>query len=739
MQKNEKGTSSEQAERKRSLTSNVLKDQNSFVMHDDPLLTCLVFLSSHYGKAKSAESLKAGLSWDSQGMGPDLFCEAADKIGMNAKIVLQKSLSAIPEVILPCVLILKNSQICLLLERNTQNKVAKVFIPETKTIANLQIDLLSQDFSGYAIYIHPRTEFLSQNQPPEEYSPDHWFWGGVIKNITLYTLVILTSIFINIFALVSPLFVMNIYDRVIPNNAIETGWALGIGALVAFVFDFIFRTVRGYLIDFAGRKADILAARRIYDQLLNIKLSGKPPSSGAFANMLREFDSVRDFFTSATIATLVDLPFTLIFLLMILQLSGSLVFVPVVLMITAFILGYFIQRLLKRNVLQAAHTSETKHSIIVETIYGLETIKSSNADGRFRARFSNAVFENAEQGRKSRLLSALGVNIAIFFQQAASAIMILFGMYMVQAGMLSVGGLIASVILGGRAIAPIGQVANLMTRYHQASSALKSLETFMNKEVERPKGNQFLHRPDLKGKITFEKVSFFYPHTKNLVLDNVSFEIKEGEKVGIIGRIGSGKSTLIKLMMKIYEPQSGTILVDDTDYRQIDPADLRRSTAYVAQDVVLFNSTVRDNITSGLPQATEQQLLRIAKATGVHEFISRHPMGYDAPVGELGQSLSGGQRQSIALARAMISNPNILICDEPTNAMDLQAEQVFIDYISEQAKTKTLILVTHKQTMLNLVDRLILMHQGKLIMDGPRDEVLEALTTGTIKTNNRMQ
>ena len=304
---------------------------------------------------------------------------------------------------------------------------------------------------------------------------------------------------------------------------------------------------------------------------------------------------------------------------------------------------------------------------------------------------------------------------------------------MVQAGDLSIGALIATVILGGRALAPIGGIANLMTRYHQAGSSLKTLDNIMCQPVDGPPEKRFLHRPDLKGKITFEKVSFSYPQVKRKVLDNVSFSISAGEKVGIIGRIGSGKSTIARLMMNLYEPDEGTIYADDTDYRQIDPADLRRRMAYIAQDVVLFSGTVRDNITASVPHATEEAILEAAKISGVHEFIARHPMGYDAPVGEAGQGLSGGQRQAVALARAMLLDPTVMVCDEPTNAMDVQAEDSFRNYIQNQIEGRTLILITHKQAMLPLVDRLILMDQGKLIMDGPRDRVLEALQAGKVE------
>ncbi|HBR68640.1 MAG TPA: type I secretion system permease/ATPase [Rhodospirillaceae bacterium] len=702
----------------------------------DSLLECLVFLTAHFGRAKSAEALTSGLAYDSKGMGPNLFCEAAERLGLNAKIVRRESMDKIPTAVLPAVLILKDGHACVLLAISSNGKKARIFLPETKAVREVEVKDINKDYAGFAVFVHPRTAFTKPEAAHAGDTGGHWFWSIVRANRGVYAMVILSAVFINIFGMVSPLFIMNVYDRVIPNNAIETGWALGIGALAVYVFDLIMRTLRSYMIDLSGRRIDVIAARRIYDQVINMKLAGRPKSSGAFANMLREFDSVREFFTSATITGFVDLPFTLIFLFVMYQIGGSLAFILIGLILAVVLIGWVLQFPLKSSVRKSGQASETKHGLLVETIHGLETIKAIGADGAFRARYGDYVGESAASGQKARFISGLGVNIATFVQQIASIIIILAGMYMVQDGNLSIGGLIGCVMLGGRAIAPVGQIANLMTRYHQAGGALKTLDRIMEAPVERPANKQFLHRPDLKGKIAFEKVSFSYPGVDRKVLDNVSFVIESGEKVGIIGRIGSGKSTIARLVMGLYEPDSGTILADDTDYRQIDPADLRRNIAYIAQDVVLFSGSVRDNIAVSLPHASEQAILQAAKDAGVHEFISRHPMGYDAPVGEHGASLSGGQRQAIALARAMLLQPHVMVCDEPTNAMDMQAEEAFGRYIQKEIKGRTLILVTHKTSMLPLVDRLILLDQGRVLMDGPRDKVIEALSKGKIEVKS---
>lgn len=696
----------------------------------DPLLLCLTYLTKHFGRAKSSQAIRSGLAYTEKGMGPSLFCEAAENMGLKTQIV-KRTLRSIPAAVMPVVAILKNDQACVLID--AKGKKARIFMPETRAVRDVPMDKLERDYAGHAIFVHPSSEFTDPQAVDHDDAHRHWFWSVINQNKGVYSMAMLAAVFINLFGLISPLFIMTVYDRVIPNNAIETGWALGIGALTFFFFDLIMRTLRAYMIDVAGRRVDVIAGRRIYDQVLNMKLIYRPKSSGSFANMLRDFDAVRDFFTSATITALVDLPFTILFLFVIYYLGGPIAFVLAGLIGLVIIAGFLVQFRLKSFVRKAVRTSESKHGLLVETIHGLETVKSVGADGRFRARYTDQIGENAYYGQGSRFWSGLGVNVATFLQQISSIVVVLIGMYLVKEGTLSVGELIACVILGGRAIAPIGQIANLMTRYHQAGGALKTLNQIMSQPVERPAGKQFLNRPDLEGKLRFDKVSFTYPNVKRKVLDDVSFLIEPGEKVGVIGRIGSGKTTIARIIMGLYEPNEGTVLADETDYRQIDPADLRRNVAYISQDVVLFTGSVRDNISASVPQATEEQILEASKAAGVHDFISRHPMGYDAPVGEHGQGLSGGQRQAIALARAMLLNPSVMVCDEPTNAMDVQAENVFIKYVEEQIKDRTFILITHKHNMLSLVDRLILMDQGKVVIDGKRDDVIKALQGGEVQ------
>lgn len=719
-------------------SSNVSQKSKDEHVNTDVYLEILIYLSEMFSMPKSAQSLRAGLAYDAAGMDAKQFCEAASTNKIKAQIGRKTDLSKLSKAVLPCVLILKGNHPCILLGfEDAKNTVAKLYIPETKTVRDMPLNQVVEDFTGYVIYVHPKSSSgsIDNSTGLSDVAPGrHWYWSIIKKSTSIYALAIIASLFINLFALVSPLFIMIIYDRVIPNAAIETGWALGLGAIVAFGFDFIFRTIRGYLIDFASRKSDVIAARRIYDHLLGMRLGDRPSSSGAFANILKDFDSVRDFFTSATITALVDLPFSLLFLFFVYQLGGHIALVLIGLILLVVIVGFMVQASLKHLVANAQKSAQTRHGLLVETINGLETIKSAQGDGAFRKKYTAHLQDDAVYAQKSRMISAFGVNFATFLQQIASVIIILNGMYLVQDNIMSVGGLIACVILGGRAIAPIGQIANLMTRYHQANNALVTLDSIMSGDVERPAGRDFLNRPNLDGDIRFDHVHFSYPQSDQVkVLRDVSFSVSPGEKVGVIGRVGSGKSTIAKLMLKLYEPTDGAIFADDTDIRQIDPADLRANIGYISQDITLFQGTIRENIAMSVPAASDEMILECAEAAGVHDFVSRHPMGYDALVGEGGSALSGGQRQAIALARAMLKNPNIILCDEPTNAMDVQSENAFCNFIRKQAKDKTLVLITHKHAMLSLVDRLILVHEGKVIMDDRRDNVIEALQSGAVK------
>ncbi len=538
---------------------------------------------------------------------------------------------------------------------------------------------------------------------------------------------------INAFALASPLFIMNVYDRVVPNRAIETLWVLAFGALTVFLFDFLLRNLRGYFVDSAGKIADIKLAARIFEQVLGIRMAARPASAGAFANNLREFESLRDFFTSASLVTLVDLQFVMFFIAIVWLIGGPIAIVPTVAVPLVIAVGLILQMPLNRVVRRSFGEAAQKHGILVESISGLETIKSIGAEGRMQRDWEQYVGATARSATRARFLSALGVNFAAFAQNLVTVWVVIFGVYRIADGLMTVGALVACTIITGRAMAPLAQVAGLLTRYHQARAAYEALNQVMSLPSERPAQVRFVHRPELRGRVEFKNLTFSYPGQKFPALDDVSFAIGAGERVGLIGRIGSGKTTIEKLVLGLYEPERGALLLDGTDLRQIDPADLRRNIGCVPQDVFLFHGTVRDNITLGAPFADDQAVLQAAQIAGVEDFLARHPLGFDLNVGERGESLSGGQRQAVAVARALLLDPPILLFDEPTSAMDNGAEVRLKQRLEAVLAGRTLILVTHRASVLSLVERLIVLDAGRIVADGPRDEVLKALAAGRIR------
>ncbi len=694
----------------------------------DLLLESLVFITGHFGHARSAAALLAGLPVGKNGLTPRLFCHAADRAGFKARVV-RRTLADIPPEVLPAVAITKDKGALVLLKRLGAQQLL-VHDPATGVEAPRALASLEPDYSGHCLFVKPDHAVVEGEAPGLE---RHWFWGTVIENKGLYTRVMVSALLVNLFALTSPIFTMNFYDRVLPNNAVETGWVLAIGAGSVFIFDFVIRTLRAYFIDLAGRRADVLLGQKLFNQVLDMRLGARQGSIGAFANNLKEFDSLREFFNSATMTGLVDFPFSLLYVAAVWMIGGAglailILFFYAVVSAT----GYLMQLPVRRKVHQAMRTGEQKHGLLVETIGNLEMIKGVGGEGHLRDTYSHYVARSAEAGQASRFYSGMSVHFSIFIQFFSSVVMMLVGMYMVSERELTVGALMACVILSSRAIMPIGQVAGLVNRYHQAKSAFRNLDQVMQQPVERPRDKKFLHRATLQGNFTFKDVSFTYPRSPYPVLSNITLNIMPGEKVAIVGRIGSGKSTLVKLMVDFFVPSAGAILVDGTDMRQLDPADLRRNVAYMGQDTALMSGTIRDNIVMGNPSADDTHVLKIAELTGVHDFVRKNPLGYDAVVGERGEGLSGGQRQSVALARTLMMDTPVLILDEPTNSMDSGTEDLILRNIEGFVKDKTLILVTHKPALLRLVNRLILMDGGRVVMDGQRDAVLQALQSGKI-------
>jgi ATP-binding cassette subfamily C protein LapB len=696
----------------------------------DPLLGCLLILSKLNNKSTSAQALTSGLPLVNHRLTPELFKRAAVRVGLSTKII-NRQLSEMTAQELPIVLFLNDTKVCILSDIG-ENGIAKIIQPETgEGYVEIALEELAKNYIGYAIFAKPTYHFDKSNTENGEARSKHWFWNVIKRALPIYSEVLIASFLINIFAIASPLFVMNVYDRVVPNAAIGTLWVLAIGVIVVFAFDFIMRNLRAYFIDTAGKKIDVQMSGNTFEQLMGLQMDFRPNSIGSLMNTVHSFEFFREFITSATVSLLVDIPFAFLFIAVIAMLGGSIALVPLI-MIPIMLLVNFLVQIPLNHLVQSSHQfAAEKQAVLIESLAGVETIKGMRAEGLMQRKWETLIKAIAKLGVKLHAFANLSTNFSIYAQHMTVVGVVIVGVYEISARNLTTGGLIACVILAGRTLSPVSQFAVLMTRYKQSKTSLSSLDDIMNMPVERPYDKVFLHRPKLKGSIEFKNVDFSYSNQVIPALNKVSFSIKPGERVGIIGRTGSGKSTIEKLMLKLYQASSGTILVDKTEIQQLDPAELRHHIGYIPQDVVLFRGTIRENIVIGAPYVDDTAVMRVARLSGVDTFVSQHPQGFDRQIYERGQNLSGGQRQAIAIARALLLDPPLLVFDEPFNGIDDTTIAYFFRHLNEYLINKTLILITHKASLLNLVNHLIVIESGRIVIDGPKQEVLEKLSSKT--------
>lgn len=702
----------------------------------DPLLDCLVLYTKLNRHPFSRDNLIAGLPLNNERLTPELFIRAAERAGLIASFK-KRTLDKLPNLVLPCILNLKDNQACVLQKIDLTTGTADIIYPDAaEGSRTLPLEKLEEEYLGYAIYL---TENLHLNKKRAENintHEGHWFWRTLWENRSIYRDVLIASVVINLFILANPLFVMNVYDRIVPNNAVESLWVLAIGVSVVYMFDILLKFLRSYFLEIAGKKADVILSAKLFEQTLGLTMNNRSGSIGSFANNIKEFDSIRNFFTSGTIATLVDLPFTIIFLLVIYYIAGNIVLLPIIIILLILLYSLMMKNRIQKAIEASYEASAQKNAVLIETLTAIETIKSLGVEAHSQWKWEQAVGEIARASLKSKMLQSSIGRATGFMQQMSTVVIVLAGVYMIQDGDLTMGGLIAAVMLSQRAIGPMGQIANLTSSYEQTKTALQSLNDLMEKDVERPANKRFIQHPHFEGGIEFIDVSFTYPDESKPALSHVSFKIEPGEKVGIIGRIGSGKSTIEKLILGFYKPDEGSILIDGIDITQLDPAELRQNINYVPQDVKLFSGDVRENIAYRAPFVEDDEIIRAARLAGVDDFIKQHPSGYNLKVSEGGGSLSGGQRQSIGVARALLLEAPIYLFDEPTNAMDAKTEQTLINRLKHNTIRNTLMVVTHKMTLLQLVDRLLVLDSSKIIADGKKETVLEALKTGRINKQN---
>nr|WP_283813885.1 type I secretion system permease/ATPase [Bradyrhizobium sp. AUGA SZCCT0169] len=707
----------------------VVASTNADTLRSDPLAASLTYLAAHHGRAVSREALLGGLPILDGRLSVALYDRAARRAGLETEAV-KRAILDIPAMVLPAVLIMKDGTALILLGIDAKNQSVKVLDP-TLDRSNPRIAGVSSliaDYTGYAFLVRAAAEADARAVAAGDLPRTHWFWSVVKLYWRSYGHIALAAFLVNMLALATPLFTMSVYDRVIPNGAIPSLIALSIGLSLAIVFDFVLRAVRSRMIDVTGKTVDVVLAANIFEHVMAVKLAQRPGSVGIVANQLRDFDSVREFFTSGSVVSVTDLIFALLFIGVLFIVAGPLAWIPLIMLPIMIALGLTMQRPLDRAMKRLQAESSARHGVLVESLSGLETVRATGAEARMQTAWERSVAATARSGEDVHFWASLTLTSANAAQQITSLLLVVVGVFLILDGKLTVGALVAANMLAGRVLAPIAGIASVITRGTQTFAALKAIDRIMSLERERSPQRAYVARKVSEGRINFENVSFAYPNAPGKALDKVSFKIEAGERIGIIGRVGSGKTTVGRLLLGFYEAQEGRILVDGVDSRQYDPSDLRAGIGFAMQDTDLFFGKLRDNIALGRPEATDEEVLAAARLSGVESFIAGHPMGYDMPISEGGRSLSGGQKQAIGLARVLIRKPRVLFLDEPTAHFDIRSEAEFLERLKAmRGEQMTIIISTHRLSLLGMVDRLLLFDNGRLVADGPRDKVLAIL------------
>jgi len=698
----------------------------------DELLACLQIIARTHGEAATRDALMAGLPAENARLTPSLFARAALRAHLSSQLVTTP-LAKLNDALLPAVALLQDDRACVVLGFNAERDQFQVIYPElVESTVTVPLSALEADYIGTTIYARPTQRYDARTPQVRAGRHGHWFWGVIAESTPLYRDVLLAALLANTFALGMPLFIMNVYDRVVPNHAFETLWVLALGLSIMLVSDLVLRTLRVRFVDLASSRADVKLSAFIMERVLGMRMEQRPASAGSFAANLRAFESVRDFIGSATVVAFIDLPFALIFMVVIAWISWTML-IPLVIGAAVMVLYALIVQGRMHELAETTYRAGAqRNATLIEGLVGFETIKALAAEAPIQRKWEKSAALLARVGVQLRLLSSTASNTSAFVQQFINLAIVIIGVYLIAERNLTLGGLIACTMLASRAMAPVGQVAGLLVQYHTADTALTSLNEMMAREVERPADTAFISRGRLKGAIEFRDVSFTYPGQSAPSLRKLSFGIKPGEKIAILGRIGSGKTTLEKLILGLYQPTEGAVLVDGIDLRQLDPAELRRQIGYVQQDVMLFYGSLRDNIALGAPLADDAAIVKAAEIGGILSLVNQHPKGFDMLVGERGESLSGGQRQGVAIARAVINDPPILLLDEPTSSMDFSSEDDIKRRLTEFSKDKTVILISHRTSLLELAERIIVMDGGRIVADGPKEQVVTALRQGRI-------
>lgn len=695
----------------------------------DPLLSCLEYIATSIPQPFSRSGAVIGLPLKNGCLSIDLLSRAATRMGLSARVVKRKVVRA-PTIVVPFIVLFDNGDAAVVVEKDVRNKSFKVVFPaNSNEIREVSYKWLAGKSSGHLVYISAASSGVSKpDASTKTTATGHWFWATVLQYWPSWLQIIIAALLVNLLGLATPLFVMSVYDRVIPNLAIPTLWALAAGVTIALGFDFILKFVRALVLDSTGRRVDMKVASNLFEHALGISMKDRQTTAGATANQIREFETVRDFFTSSSIIATTDLVFIGIFIFVMWLIVGPIAFVPLFAVPIVLLSAILIQIPLARSVSRTQMQTSRRQSILVESLIGIESIKAASSEGVMQKKWEDAIAATARANSSTRLWSSLALYFTGSVQQGVGVVVIVWGVFLVASGDITVGGLIASNILAGRVLAPLGNIAMTITRAQQAFGAMRDLGSFMSLPSER-RSTVATGKRVQSGKVEFRNASFSYSNAPSSALSNISIVIQPGERVGIIGRVGSGKTTMAKLMAGFYEVDEGFVLVGDVDTRAYEISDLRQAVCLVTQEPELFSGTLRENILMAKPTASEEEISEVTRIAGVDNFAAAHPLGLAMSIGERGRGLSGGQRQAVALARILLKDScKVLFLDEPSSAMDTTSETQLVNNLDGWlGKDRTLIVCTHRGSFLNLVDRLIIIDAGQVVADGPKNDVLKEL------------
>jgi ATP-binding cassette subfamily C protein LapB len=696
--------------------------------NNDAVLDSLLFLARHHGRQLEKEQMAAGIPLPSGRVTENELAECAARAGLA---VTPSDLRGeqIKASMLPALIVCENGDSVAVMHREGDR--FECVIPGIAGSNWLDVQKLESEYPGRWNFIRPVFHFDVRSLLYHLPKPRRWFWDVFHANKPIYMWALLATVVINLLAIVIPFYTMAVYDRVIPNNALDSLWVLTAAAVTVAIFDLINKLLRSYLLEAAARKADVALSSNIFTHSLRLRAADRPASGGVLANVVRDFETVRDFFTSTTLILLGDLPFMLLFLAIIALLGGWLVAVPLVLIPAALGVAWMTRKPLSNVINDNMKESAARTAHLFEVMNGLDTVKGLGAEAWARRKWEGLTVMLADNGLKMREIAAFGNNTVATITGLVTILLVMIGAMQVAVNEMTLGQLIAITMLSGRAMAPVAQMAGLLIRWEQTKVALHALDKVMESPVDGGAGN--LHMTALHGRVELRDVHFSYPNSPSL-LKNINLKIQPGEKVGFIGRIGSGKSTLMRLLLNIYSPGQGAVLIDGISVGQMDPLSLRRQVGFVPQDVTLFHGSIKENILLGASDVNDQQLMEAVRLACLEESLTQMPQGLATEVGERGERLSGGQRQAVAIARALARRPQLLLLDEPSSMMDPATENQLINNLRGM-KDVTLLLVTHRTAMLPLVDRLVLLDQGRVVLDGPRDEVLKRLQATMAKTD----